>query len=403
MSSAPQEIRHTFRYPLIFTINVFEPENTALRDVIAAGGDLPARAVFVVDRGVLRGRRGFEASIERYCRRHRDAMTLASPVIVMAGGERVKNDTRHVDRLHQVVNDVGLCRHSYFVAVGGGAVLDVIGYAAATAHRGVRLIRLPTTVLAQDDSGVGVKNGINAFGKKNFLGTFAPPFAVINDMAFLSTLSDRDVRSGVSEAVKVALIKDRPFFDYIEQNVAKIQARDRCVLEEVVKRSAVLHADHIAKGGDPFELGSSRPLDFGHWAAHKLEQLTRHRLRHGEAVAIGLALDSTYSYLIGSLAEDEWRRLLDLLETLHLPLTDDAVDQGISARHGTRPLLQGLEEFREHLGGRLTVMLLGGIGKAYDAHEIDNSVMIRSTRMLRERQRASTRRAPARRSRGLPS
>jgi len=382
MTSAPQEIRHTFRYPLLFTTDVFAPENLALRDVVAVGGDLPARIVFVVDRGVMADRKGLRQLIARYARRHREVMTLAAPVLVIPGGERIKNTTRYVDRVQRLVNDVGICRHSYVVAVGGGAVLDVVGYGAATAHRGVRLIRLPTTVLAQDDSGVGVKNGINAFGKKNFLGTFAPPFAVINDFDFLSTLSDRDVRSGLSEAVKVALIKDAPFFDYLEANADRLRARDRSVLEYVVRRSAILHAEHIARGGDPFEQGSSRPLDFGHWAAHKLEQLTHHRLRHGEAVAIGLALDTTYSYLIGSLDESTWERILDLLQRLGLPLYDAALRP---RRGGFKGVLAGLEEFREHLGGELTIMLLRGIGQVYDAHDIDGRVMIRSTQLLSER------------------
>ena len=122
------------------------------------------------------------------CERHRDVVRLAGPILIVPGGEAVKNDIRHIEEILQVIQDAGLCRHSYVLAIGGGAVLDAVGYAAATAHRGVRLVRIPTTVLAQDDSAVGVKNGINAFGKKNYLGTFAPPSAVINDFSFLPTL-----------------------------------------------------------------------------------------------------------------------------------------------------------------------------------------------------------------------
>src|SRR5204862_561409 len=133
-------------------------------------------------------------------------------------GERVKNKHDWVLRVHHAIERAGLCRHSFLAAVGGGAVLDMAGLAAATAHRGIRHIRIPTTVLSQNDSGIGVKNGVNAFGKKNFLGTFAPPFAVINDSGFLTTLDDRDWRSGIAEAIKVALIKDAPFFNFIKTN-----------------------------------------------------------------------------------------------------------------------------------------------------------------------------------------
>ena len=218
------------------------------------------------------------------------------------------------------------------MAIGGGAVLDAAGYAAATAHRGIRLIRVPTTVLAQDDSAMGVKNGINAFGKKNYLGTFAPPFAVINDVAFLQTLPDRHWRAGVSEAIKAALIKDRAFFDFLESQAAALKARDLVAMEQVIRRCAVLHLSHIASGGDPFELGSSRPLDFGHWSAHKLEQLTDHRLGHGEAVAIGIALDTTYSYLAGFLPEDDWRRIISLLPALGLSVYVPELGQNLDCR-----------------------------------------------------------------------
>ncbi len=262
-------------------------------------------------------------------------------------------------------------------------MLDAVGYAAATAHRGLRLVRVPTTVLAQDDSAMGVKNGVNAFGKKNYLGAFAPPFAVINDFDFLPTLLDRDWLSGVSEAIKAALIKDPDFFAHIEHQARKLVSRDQAAMEDVIRHSAALHLSHIATAGDPFEQTSSRPLDFGHWAAHKLEQLSRHRLRHGEAVAIGIALDSTYSYLSGSLAEKDWRRIVDLLLALNLAVSAPELEEALDDPGNPRSVLGGLAEFREHLGGQLTIMLLRSIGDAFDVHEIDTGVMIRSIETLR--------------------
>ena len=277
-----------------------------------------------------------------------------------------------------------LCRHSFVVAIGGGAVLDAVGYAAATAHRGIRLLRVPTTVLAQDDSAMGVKNGINAFGKKNYLGTFAPPFAVINDSSFLATLSDRDWRAGVSEAIKAALIKDRAFFDFLEQHAPLLKARDLPAMEQVIRRCAALHLTHIATGGDPFELGSSRPLDFGHWSAHKLEHLTNYRLGHGEAVAIGIALDTTYSYLAGFLPEDDWRRIISLLPAIGLSVYAPELGQDLDQEDSPSNVLRGLDEFREHLGGTLTILMLRSIGAPFDVHEIRKDVMIRSIGALRD-------------------
>jgi 3-dehydroquinate synthase len=249
------------------------------------------------------------------------------------------------------------------------------GYAAATAHRGVRLIRLPSTVLSQNDSGVGVKNGINAFGKKNFLGTFAPPVAVLNDFAFLETLSERDWRSGISEAVKVALIRDAAFFERLEANAQALAHRNARAMEELIYRCAELHVQHISRGGDPFESGSSRPLDFGHWAAHKLEHLTAFGLRHGEAVAIGIALDSAYACLKGMLPEPDWHRIYAMLRTVGFNLYVPELEHP--------ELTEGLTEFREHLGGELCITLLTGIGRSVQAHEIDRDVLYAAVAELR--------------------
>ncbi|MEM6530852.1 MAG: 3-dehydroquinate synthase, partial [Chloroflexota bacterium] len=271
-----------FSYATLFTHNLFAVDNTTLRDVI--DGE-EKRVLFVVDSEVARHNPRLSADIVRYCQHHKDKMQLAHAPIVVPGGEQVKNTEKYVDVLRKAVNDHGIDRHSYIVAIGGGAMLDMAGFAAATAHRGIRLIRIPTTVLGQNDAGVGVKNSINAFGKKNFLGTFAPAVAVINDFNFLETLDDRDWMAGVSEAIKVALLKDPKFFDYIHVHAEDLKQRDMTPMEWLVYRCAELHTEHIATNGDPFEMGSSRPLDFGHWAAHKMEQLSGYEIRHGEAVA----------------------------------------------------------------------------------------------------------------------
>ena len=390
------DIRVSFRYPVYFSRDVFTPSNPlVLKAAPSAIAPKPARILFVLDSGVDEAHPGLTDAVTGYCRAHAGALELAAPVLVIPGGEPCKNDRSATERVLQAIHDASLDRHSYVAAIGGGAVLDVVGYAAAMAHRGIRLIRFPTTVLAQDDSAVGVKNGINGFGQKNYLGTFTPPFAVVNDSSFLRTLSDRDWRGGLSEAVKAALIKDHTFFEFIEERAQRLAGRDMTAMEEVVRRSAALHLQHIATAGDPFEMGSSRPLDFGHWSAHKLERLTRHEIRHGEAVAVGVALDTTYSHRSGFLAEGDWRRVIRLLTALGLPIYSPALAQ----RSGDQPaILAGLDEFREHLGGRLTVMLLRAIGVPFDAHEIDKGVMLGSVEVLRSLAETS---APARVAAGV--
>jgi len=239
--------------------------------------------------------------------------------------------------------------------------------------------------LSQADSGVGVKNGLNAFGKKNFIGTFAPPFAVINDFNFLATLEPRDKRAGYVEAVKVACIRDRDFFDELERAAADLAAFAPGAMKRLIRRCAELHLDHIATSGDPFEAGSARPLDFGHWAAHKLEQISHFRISHGEAVAIGLALDVVYSRNIGLLGEKSAARILDLLERLGFKLfadellNSDANDQLL--------VLAGLEEFREHLGGELTITLLQEIGRGVEVQAMDRPKIIAAVHELRGRRK----------------
>jgi 3-dehydroquinate synthase len=373
-----------FRYAVHFTERAFDPGNGVF--VSAVSRLEPARRhrlLFVVDDGVERAHPELLANIERYVAKHAGALSLAAKPIVVPGGEPAKNDPALVVRLHEHMAQVGLDRQSFAVVIGGGAVQDMAGYAAATCHRGVRLIRLPTTVLGQNDSGVGVKNGVNAFGMKNFVGSFAVPFAVINDFSFLATLSRRDRVAGMAEAVKVALIRDARFFEWLCRHAGDLARLEPEATRVMIRECARLHVEHIAGAGDPFELGSSRPLDYGHWAAHKLESLTSHRLRHGEAVGIGLALDSRYSVEAGLLDAATGERIVSLLGELGFRLYDAALEQRGSA--GQLAVLDGLREFREHLGGELTVSLLTAPGRPIEVHEMDFEKVVRSIAWLRER------------------
>ena len=366
-----------------FTTDVFDPANDVLRRVLEASGDSAGRAIAFVDESVAQAWPDLAGKIKAYAVAHSDVLTLDGDVNIVPGGEQAKNDWSVYQSEAGAINEAGICRHSYVLAVGGGAMLDAVGFAAATAHRGVRLIRFPTTTLSQGDGGIGVKNGINAFGKKNFLGTFDPPWAVINDELFPSTLTNRDWRAGLSEAVKVALLKDAAFFERIETTTDRLAARDETIARPIIRLSAMLHLNHITDGGDPFELLNARPLDFGHWSAHKIEQMSDFRISHGAAVAIGIALDVIYSMASGLLDESDCRRVLACLNGIGLALYDESL-----ADHDA--LLTGLAEFREHLGGRLTITLLEGVGRPVEVHEIDRARMVESVKQLAECARALT-------------
>ncbi|WP_027481204.1 3-dehydroquinate synthase [Deinococcus pimensis] len=373
--SIQQTVTVTFRYPVEFTTGLFHSSNLTFRDALDAAHDR-AKFVVVVDDGVARAHTTLLADVEAYARAHASALDLAAPPLVLPGGEAVKHDPAFVTQVQDLVEARGIDRHSYVVAIGGGALLDMVGYAAATAHRGVRLVRVPTTVLSQNDSAVGVKNSVNAYGKKNWLGTFAPPAAVLCDLDFLTTLHDRDWRGGLTEAVKVAVLRDPAFLDFLEANAAALRGRDARAMEHAVVRCAELHLEHIATSGDAFELGSARPLDFGHWAAHKLEAMTDYELRHGEAVGIGIALDTTYAWLAGMLPEADWRRVLGVIAGFGLDLTHPL----LTTRTGE--VLAGLNEFREHLGGRLTITLPRGVGRPVEVHEMDLDLLARAADTL---------------------
>ncbi len=377
-----QRVEVTFNYSVHFTNGIFNLDNPLLAQVIANDREAkPKKVVAVVDGGLLEFQRQLLQQLREYCDRHSDILRLCGLPLVVPGGEAAKNNPQLLEEIHQLIDAQSICRHSYIIAVGGGAVLDLIGYAAATAHRGIRLIRIPTTVLSQNDSAVGVKNGINAFDKKNFLGSFAPPYAVLNDFDFLSSLNERDWRGGIAEAVKVALIRDADFFEFISNNALLLARRNMEVMQQVIYRCAQLHLQHIASSGDAFEMGSSRPLDFGHWAAHKLEQLTNYGLRHGEAVAIGIALDSTYSYLQGMLPHSDWQKILNTLKTLGFQIYVPELTEQSQIEH-PRCLFRGLNEFREHLGGQLTITLLQGIGEEVEVHSVDISLYQQAITLL---------------------
>lgn len=357
-----------FVHRLRFTEDVFAKDRDVLADVLLSSTGLIPRVQFWCDENLLEQRPELRHLIRSFATDFAHRVHVLEPIQVVPGGEAVKNDVHVLERMLKVFEAADLDRHSYVVVIGGGAVLDAVGFAAAIAHRGLRLVRLPTTTLAQGDSGVGVKNGVNLFGKKNWIGSFAVPWAVINDAGLLATLPDRDFVCGFAEAVKVALLKDAAFFADICESATRIARREPEAALPVIGRSARLHLDHITRGGDPFEMLEARPLDFGHWSAHKMEPLTGYALRHGEAVAIGVAIDCVYSSLALGFPESEVSRVLRCLQELNLPL-------GHPVLHDKERLFAGLEEFRQHLGGRLTLTMLRGVGEPVEVHEVDERRM----------------------------
>lgn len=374
MHQIDQRFTVSYEFPVCFTRTVFAVDNLVVRNVIARAGQGRHKVLPVLDEQVLANQPELIQQLEQYANQHRDLIELIMPPLIVRSGEICKTDPIEVEQFYRITQERNIDRHSFALVIGGGSVIDAIGYAAATAHRGIRLIRMPTTVLGQNDAGVGVKNAVNFLGRKNYLGTFVPPYAVINDFDFLRTLPLRDQCAGMVEAVKVALIKDAVFFNWLYEHRHSLAMFEDQAVEYMIRRCAELHLHHIATSGDPFEYGSSRPLDFGHWAAHRLEEISHSELRHGEAVAIGVTLDSLYSHEMGLIDEQLLQKIIVTLKDIGFELYHSSVEQ--------LNIHKALQDFREHLGGELCITLLTGEGISAQFNHIDENVMLACAKKL---------------------
>lgn len=356
-----------FHHQVHFTQGALDPANPVLNQALVGQNLPPARLIAFIDGNLLSAHPKIPEQLRAYASQHPGFPTVELVASVTAG-EAAKRTMAVVDTVVVAVEEHRIDRQSYVLAMGGGAVLDAVGFGAAIAHRGVRLVRMPTTTLSQDDAAMAVKNSVNLGRKKNFVGTFAVPHAVVCDELYLQSSPDWSWRGGFSEAVKIALLRDQGLFARIERDATALCDRSMDAARPIIARSAQLHYEHIVQGGDPFELKSARPLDYGHWLAHRLEGLSDGELPHGQAVAIGVAVDTMYSACAGLLASKDAERVLAVLRALQLPVTHPELGdlEGISA---------GIEEFREHLGGRLTITLLKDIGVPVDVHTVDLAML----------------------------
>jgi len=372
-----QSFRVDFSYPVVFTRDLFCPENPILAHVLRRiEANRIHRALVYVDEGVVQAQPELKEQIMAYFHDRSDQLELVAPPQTAKGGPGAKNGWGPIREIMWSLGSLHIDRQSFVVAVGGGSMLDMIGFAAGIVHRGVRLVRVPTTTLAQNDSGVGVKNGMDEHGQKNFVGTFAPPFAVINDATFLRTLSSEHWVGGVAEAVKVAAIKDADFLRCIRDWGPALRRRDREgveAMQQVVYRCAELHLEHIRTSGDPFEFGSARPLDFGHWAGHKIETMSHYGIGHGQAVSIGIAIDAYYARRTGHITEADFDTIVTALTGCGLPIFHSCLLE--RNENGALRVLDGLREFREHLGGVLCITLPSPIGRKTEIHRVEPSIL----------------------------
>lgn len=242
---------------------------------------------------------------------------------VFPAGEESKN-LNVVEDLYEHLIKEKFDRKDILLALGGGVVGDLTGFAAATYLRGIKVIQLPTTLLAMVDSSVGGKTGVDFRGYKNMVGAFHQPSAVYMNLSTLNTLTDKQYYSGFGEIVKHGLIKDTNYYLYIEEYLDKLNMRDMDILEEVVAGSC--NIKRIVVENDPTEKGERALLNFGHTLGHAIEKLMDFKLLHGECVSLGMVAAGYISMKRHMISEDEYSSILEMLKTLNLPVTVSGLD-----------------------------------------------------------------------------
>ena len=290
---------------------------------------------------------------------------VAAISIVVEDGERAK-DWRTLERVFEELLAARCGRDTVIVALGGGVIGDLAGFAAAVYQRGVPFVQVPTTLLAQVDSSVGGKTAINHPRGKNMIGAFHQPLAVISDLATLDSLPERELRAGFAEVIKHALILDRGFADWLEANLGVLRSRECNALAHAVRRSCELKAQVVA--ADERETGLRAILNFGHTFAHAIEVAAGYgQWLHGEAVAAGMVMAAELSVRAGLLARAEAERVRALVASAGLPVTGPA----ISPEH----LLELMQVDKKAAAGRTRFVLLARIGEALLRGGIEDSVV----------------------------
>ena len=322
---------------------------TLTRTWLKLSDGTPLKCFVVTDTNVL----------QPYANAVKNSLTAAGAqvrVICVNPGEGSKSIAEASDLYNELV-DFKADRKTVVIAVGGGVIGDLAGFVAATYARGLRFVQVPTTLLAMVDSSVGGKTGVNHPKGKNLIGAFHQPAGVMIDTDVLSSLPDRDYRSGLAEVVKYGVILDAKFFDYLEANVSAINERNAEKLRHMVARSCELKA-HVVKEDEYETTGLRAILNYGHTYAHAFEALAGYgELLHGEAVSIGMICGSRLAKSLGRIGDAEVQRQINLLSALNLPVE---VPEGFQSKHAE--VLDCMQLDKKTVAGDLKFVLPDRIG-----------------------------------------
>ena len=285
-------------------------------------------------------------------------------ILPVADGEEQKS-LETAGRLYTELSEAYTERGTPILALGGGVIGDLAGFVAATYFRGVPLVQIPTTLLAQVDSSIGGKVAVNHGQLKNKIGAFYQPRLVISDSSTLKSLPQGEFANGLAEVIKSAVIRDRDFFTFIETNLDKIKSLDEGVLEEVIFRSASIKAEVVAK--DETDLGLRHILNYGHTIGHAIETVADFKINHGGAVAIGMLAAARISNKLGILGEDELARLRGVISGAALPTEIPDLDRG--------KMLQAIGHDKKISGGKVKFILPKSIGDVFITDQVSLSLV----------------------------
>jgi 3-dehydroquinate synthase len=285
--------------------------------------------------------------------------------VALPDGE-VHKSLANVSRLLDVLVTNRFARDACVVALGGGVVGDMAGFAAACYQRGISFVQVPTTLLSQVDSSVGGKTGVNHPGGKNLIGAFHQPIAVFADVDTLTTLPDRDLRAGLAEVIKYGLIVDREFFDWLDANAEKLLARDTSALIHAIRRSCEVKAEIVAR--DEHERGDRALLNLGHTYGHAIESATNYTTwLHGEAVAAGMLLAADTSQRLGWIDTADVSRIERVLQKFGLRTDVKSLSAATIA--------ENMKIDKKVAAGRIRLVLLKAIGKSVVTGDYDDAAL----------------------------
>jgi 3-dehydroquinate synthase len=337
--------------------------------VVSVLGECPVLAV--VDGNI---QRIYGYRMQEYFERHLNLRAW----VTLDVSERMKT-LGTVERLCATAQEVGLPRTGIFVGIGGGVLLDIVGFASSMFRRGVRFVKIPTTLVGLVDVGVGIKQGVNFGNSKNLVGAFYPPLATIADRTFLATLDARQIRCGVAEILKMALVRDGRLFRALEEHAGELVrsnfARPHEVADDVMTTAAADMMDELCP--NLFEEDLRRLVDFGHSFSPTIEAHSEYRIAHGEAVALDMLLSCLLAVHRGKFTEEDLARVVATYESAGLPFW-------MSDCPSETELYEGLAEIRAHRGGRLNLVLPRRIGKGMFVADVTRAEVGRAVGVARE-------------------